>query len=155
MYELRAATLSQAMTPDSMKNFVPILAATMTALWLAGCRTAPVPFHPQESAKYSIESTGKFVVLDQPTPDAVICTGLQERRNSEGRLEVVANVKNQQDRRIEVQVRCVFKDVNGFSTGDETPWQTLSLGEIATEAVHYTAANGLAHKFTIAVRTGR
>jgi uncharacterized protein YcfL len=93
--------------------------------------------------------------LDQPAQGFVVCTGLQEHRNTEGRLEVVANVKNSADRPMTVQVRCVFKDANGFSTGDETPWQTLTLGEIATEAVRYTAANNLAHQYTIAVRSVR
>ena len=138
-----------------MKPALPLVAAVLFALGVAGCRSAPEPFRPQESAKYSIESTGKFVVLDPATLDSVICTGLQELRNGEGYLEVVANVKNRADRRIEVQVQCVFKDNNGFSTGDTTPWKTLTLGEVATEAVHYTAANNLAHKFTIAVRAAR
>jgi uncharacterized protein YcfL len=135
-----------------MKTIRAILAAAATAFFLAGCHSRPDPFLPPESTKYSVESTGKFVWMDPTTQASVTCTGLQERISSDGRLEVVANVKNRENRRILVQVRCVFKDDNGFSTGEETPWQTLDLGEEATEAVHYTAMNNLAHKYTIAVR---
>lgn len=134
-----------------MKKNLPYLVAA-TALWLGGCQTEPNSLLPRESTKYSIESTGKFALLDQPAQTAVTCSGLQERVNAEGRLEVVANVQNRGRSRLEVQVRCVFKDRNGFSTGDETPWQTLVLEDSATEAVRFAAANNLAQKFTVAVR---
>ena len=74
---------------------------------------------------------------------------------ADGRLEVVANVKNRESRRIQVQISCVFKDEQGFSTGDETPWQNLILSESATEAVRFTAMNAAAKKYTIRVRQAR
>jgi uncharacterized protein YcfL len=138
-----------------MKTHVPLLAALLLASLVTGCQTEPGPFLPQETTKYSIENTEKFVLMDRPTQVSVTCTGLQERLNADGRLEVVANVKNRENRRIQVQIRCVFKDEHGFSTGDETPWQTLILGEGATEAVHYAAMNASARKYTIAVRQAR
>jgi hypothetical protein len=85
----------------------------------------------------------------------VTCTGLQEITLPDGRLEVVANVKNRENRRLEVQVNCVFKDASGFSSGDETPWQTLILSEYATEAVRFTAMNGQARLYTVRVRQAR
>ena len=137
-----------------MTTNLPFLVAA-TALLLGGCQTGANSFLPQESTKYSIESTGKFALLDQPAQTAVTCSGLQERFNDEGRLEIVANVQNRSTSRLEVQVRCVFKDKNGFSTGDETPWQTLVLEDSATEAVRFAAVNNLAQKFTVAVRQAR
>ena len=73
----------------------------------------------------------------------------------DGRLEVVANVKNREARRIQVQINCVFKNDLGVSTGDETPFQTLILAENSTEAVRFTAMNALAKKYTIRVRQAR
>jgi hypothetical protein len=49
----------------------------------------------------------------------------------------------------------VFKDAAGFSSGDETPWQTLILSEYATEAVRFTAMNAQARKYTVRVRQAR
>ncbi len=64
-------------------------------------------------------------------------------------------MKNRESRRIQVQINCVFKDAQGVSTGDETPWQTLILSENATEAVRFTAMNAQAKKYTVRVRQAR
>lgn len=132
-----------------------VLAAAAGLLLLAGCATELGPFTPQDTTKYTVENTEKFVLLDKPTQYSVTCTGLQERTLPDGRLEVVANVKNRENRRIQVQVNCVFKDAQGFSTGDETPFQTLILAENSTEAVRFTAMNTLAKRYTIRVRQAR
>jgi uncharacterized protein YcfL len=131
-----------------------LLAATAGLVLLVGCAT-PGPFTPQDTTRYTIENTEKFVLLDKPTQVSVTCTGLQERTLADGRLEVVANVKNREAHRIEVQINAVFKDDQGFSTGDETPFQTLILAENSTEAVRFTAMNTLAKKYTIRVRQAR
>jgi len=134
-------------------------AFAMSALaFLSGCTTEsipPGPFAPQDTTKYTLENTDKFVLLDKTAQNYVTCTGLQERILGDGRLEVVANVKNRDNRRLQVQANCVFKDDQGFSTGDETPFQTLILAENSTEAVHFTAMNALAKKYTIRVRQAR
>ena len=65
------------------------------------------------------------------------------------------HVKNRENRRIQVQISCVFKDEQGAATGDETPFQNLILGENTTEAVRFTAMNTQAKKYTIRVRQAR
>ena len=142
-----------ALSPS--QRFVARLTALATLALLAGCATQPGPFPPLDTTKYTLENTDRFVLLDQPTQHSVTCTGLQERPLADGRLEVVANVKNREARRIQVQVNCVFKDEQGFSTGDETPWQTLILSENSTEAVRFTAMNPQAKKYTVRVRQAR
>ena len=129
--------------------------ATVTLALLAGCATEPGPFTPQDTTKYTVENTEKFVLLDKPTQVSVTCTGLQERLLPDGRLEVVANVKNREARRIQVQIQCVFKDEQRVSTGDETAWQTLILAENSTEAVRFTATNPQAKTYEIRVRQAR
>ncbi len=131
------------------------LFTALALLLLAGCASEPGPYIPQDTTKYTIENTEKFVLLDKPTQVSVTCTGLQERVLPDGRIEVVANVKNREDRRIQVQVNCVFKDAQGFTTGDETPFQNLILAENSTETVRFTAMNTLAKRYTIRVRQAR
>lgn len=132
-----------------------LAASLATAALTAGCvAPAPGPFAPLDTTKFTLENTDKFVLLDQPAQYSVTCTGLQERM-VDGRLEVVANVKNREARRIQVQINCVFKDEQGFSTGDETPFQTLILSENSTEAVRFNAMNTLAKKYTVRVRQAR
>ena len=139
----------------NLKNLIFSAALGSFAL-LTGCVTPePGPFAPLDTTKFTLENTDKFVLLDQPAQFSVTCTGLQERMLADGRLEVVANVKNRESRRIQVQINCVFKNEQGYSTGDETPFQTLILAENSTEAVSFTAMNNLAKKYTIRVRQAR
>src|ERR1041385_7914668 len=137
-----------------MKTTLLLVLAASACFW-GGCVAEPGPLAPQETTKYTLENTEKFVVLDRPAQNSVTCTGLQERTLADGRLEVVANVKNREPRRIQVQVNCVFKDEQGFPTGDETPFQTLILSENSTEAVPFTAMNTSAKKYTDRVRHAR
>jgi uncharacterized protein YcfL len=136
------------------KSFLPFVSFAVLAL-CGGCVSATGPFVPLDTTKYTLEYTDKFLLLDQPAQHSVTCTGLQQMTLGDGRLEVVANVKNRESRRIEVQINCVFKDDQGFSTGDETPWQTLMLSENATEAVRFTAMNNSARKYTVRIRQSR
>ena len=133
-----------------MKLISPLLLA---CLWLAGCQTEPADLLPRESAKYSLENTEKFRLLDPAAQSTITCTGLQERFNAAGRLEVVANLRNRTNQAVRVEARCVFRDAAGMETGDATPWQILALDAEATQAVPYLAANKLARTFTITVRS--
>jgi len=136
-------------------NKTVLFSVLAAAALLAGCQAPPGPYAPQDTTKYTLENTEKFVLMDPAVQTSVTCTGLQQRATADGRLEVVANVKNRENRRIQVQINCVFKDAQGFSTGDESPWQTLILGENTTEAVRFTAMNTQARDYTIRVRQAR
>jgi hypothetical protein len=149
-----ALSLSKRPVP-SLSKWPAFLVATVALAFSGGCVSEPGPFAPLDTTKFTLENTDRFVLLDKPAQYSVTCTGLQERPLADGRLEVVANVKNREARRIQVQINCVFKDDQGFSTGDETPWQTLILSENSTEAVRFTAMNTLARKYTVRVRQAR
>jgi len=112
-------------------------------------------YAPQNPTKYDYENKLKFVLLDHDVQRSVTCSGLSERFTDDGRLEVIAKVRNRLNRRIEVQINCVFKDLQGTPTGDETPFQTLILSENAQEGVKFTAMNNLAKGYTIRVRQAR
>jgi uncharacterized protein YcfL len=136
-----------------MKKTRLSLAGLAALALFAGCSHGP--YAPKDTTKYNLESTEKLVLMDKQVQYSVTSTGIQQRINSDGRLEVVANLKNRENRRIQVQVSCVFKDDQGFSTGDETPWQTLILGENTTEAVIFKSMNAQARNYTIRVRQAR
>lgn len=135
------------------KHLVSLSAAAL--LLLAGCATQPAGPAPQESTKFTVENTEKFVLLDKASQAAITCTGLQERTLPDGRIEVVANLKNRESHPFQLQVNCVFKDEQGFSTGDETVFQTVTIGRRDTEAVRFTAANDKARKYTLRVREAK
>ena len=87
--------------------------------------------------------------------NSVTCPGIQETRLPDNRLQVAAHLRNRENRRIQVQIQCVFKDEQRVSTGDETAWQTLILAENSTEAVRFTAMNPQAKTYEIRVRQAR
>jgi uncharacterized protein YcfL len=109
-------------------------------------------YRPVNTDKYAIENTDRIALLDKHVEISVTCSGLQERFLDDGRLEIFANLRNREERRIEVQVRCVFKDSQGFSSGDETPYNTVILTENGQETVHFVSMNNLAKRYTIQIR---
>lgn len=133
-------------------TFFSLIGAALVAVF-AGCSTGP--YAPKDTTKYNLENTEPLVLMDKRVQHSVTSTGIEKRINDDGRLEVVANIKNRENRRIQVQVSCVFKNEQGFSTGDETPWQTLILGENTTEAVNFKSMNNQARNFTVRVRQAR
>jgi len=141
----------------TMKRLSYISLAVLTGglAVLAGCATAPVVDLAQESTKYTIESTEKFVARDRIVQATVTCTGLRERIRPDGRFEVVANLKNRDEQPQRIQISCVFKDPQGIPTGDTVPTQTVKLDGNATETVRFTSTTPQARLYTISVRQAR
>jgi uncharacterized protein YcfL len=134
--------------------FVPVLATLM----VAGCASSHDhgPYLPQQSGTPPYESTEPVVLLDPGVQISVTTIGQPYAQTlPDGRMEVAAQLRNRENRRIEVQANCVFKDANGISTGDETPFQTVILTENATEHLKFTSANEKAKRYTIRVRQAR
>jgi uncharacterized protein YcfL len=154
-----------------MKNKIPLILFGSLSFVLGGCmevnekvesahRTVVTghpggAYVPRNATVYDLENRGQLVLMDKGVQHSVTTSGIQEGINAEGRLEVVANIRNRENRRIQVQINCVFKDAQGFSTGDETPWQNLILTENSQEAVRFISMNDKAQKYTIRVRQAR
>jgi len=127
-------------------------------LVVAGCKSTSDkgPYLPRTSKTPAYESTEPVVLMDPGVQHSLTATGQPLAQIlPDGRLEVTVQLRNRENRRIEVQANCVFKDVNGISTGDETPWQTVILTENSTEHVKFVSANEKAKRYTIRVRQAR
>lgn len=147
------------------------LATIVAGLLAAGCRPAAQsissatqtvvtghpggPYPPKNTNKYALENQAKFIAADYGAQRSITCTGMQERVLEDGRLEVAANLRNRLNRRIQVQVQCVFKDAQGFGTGDDTPWQDVIFTENTQETVRFTSLNDKARGYTVRVREAR
>jgi hypothetical protein len=137
-------------------SIVALLASGAAVLLVAGCSTHDKgPYLPEWSQTPAYETREPVVLLDPGVQYSVTYTGVQEQPLPDGRLQVVVHLRNRENRRIEVQANCVFKDLNGFLTGDETPFKMVILTENATEDVTFTSMNNLAKKFTVRVRQAR
>jgi hypothetical protein len=121
------------------------------SVFLAGCAHEGAAL-PVNTTKFDTENTSQYALMGPRVQRSITFSGTQQRVLEDGRLQVITNVRNRENRRIEVQISCVFKDEQNFSTGDETPWQTLIITENAQEAVNFTSMNNRAKNYTIRVR---
>ena len=94
-------------------------------------------------------------MLDPGVDRSIEVVETDDRTLDDNRLEVTAKIHNRENRRIEVQVNCVFMDGKKVPTGDETPFQALILTENATETVKFTSMNSQAKRYLIRVRQAR
>ena len=138
------------------KSLISLLAASGAVLLAAGCSTHDKgPYLPEGVKTPAYEGREPVVLFDPGVQYSVTCVSLQEKTLPDGRLEVIAHLRNRENRRIEVQANCVFKDQNGFSTDDESPFAMVILTENATEDARFVSMNNLAKKYTIRVRQAR
>jgi hypothetical protein len=124
---------------------------------LTGCRSDydHGAYLPVNTLVNNVETTSPVVLLDPAVQYSVACPAIQETHLSDGRLQVVASLRNRENRRIQVQVNCIFKDAQGFSTGDEAPFQSAFLDENASDNVRFTSMSDKAQGYTIHVRQAR
>jgi len=116
----------------------------------AGCHTGGA-YTPVNTNKYNVENAEPVVLMDARVQRSVSSSGVQETMLPDGRLQVVANLRNREERRIEVQAQCEFKDAQGFPV-DSTPWTTVILTERGQEGVKFVSMNDKAKRYTIRVR---
>jgi uncharacterized protein YcfL len=140
-----------------IRPFSAICQAAVAAVLVAGCATESETgaFLPENSEQFTQEKTASFVLMDPGALHSVTHAGLSSVVLPDGRLQATAIVRNRENRRLQVQVQCVFKDVAGCATGDETPWQTLILTENGMETVTYQSMDDRAKTFTVRVREAR
>ncbi len=137
-----------------MKKSLSAIGVLLSAAALfTGCQS-PGAKLPVNTAKYGYENISNFVLMDSGAQRSVTSSGIQENRLPDGKLEVAANVRNRENRRIQVQINCEFKDVQGFVV-DSTPWQTLILTENGQETVRFASVNNQASRYTVRVREAR
>ena len=137
------------------RHTVSVLAPLCAIAVLCGCGATISPQSPQYTTKFTVENTDKFMALDSGTEAAVSCTGLQERMLPDGRLEVVANVKNRGAGPVRVQAQCLFLDEHGAPVDAPQPWQILSIAADSTAVVRFTAPGLSARRYSIRVRAAR
>ena len=138
------------------KSIMAGIIAGAAGVLVSGCATSPKDtgaYLPVNTTANDVENHAGIVLLSPGVQASVTCSGVQQRTLPDGRLEVTANIRNRENRRLQVQVNCVFKDAQGFPTeGEETPFRNLILTENAQEGVPFTSMNNLAKNYTIRIR---
>jgi Protein of unknown function (DUF1425) len=138
------------------RAFLSLLTAGGTILLAAGCSSHDKgPYLPQNPKTPAYEGREPVILMDPGVQYSLTCSGINETILPDGRLQVVAHLRNRENRRIEVQANCTFRDQNGFSGGDDTPFVTVILTENGTQDATFVSANNQARKYTIHVRQAR
>ena len=140
-----------------MKKNLFVLALLAPALaFLAGCASDHDhgAYTPKATTINNPEDSAPFVLFDKGAQYSVTCSGLEPQRLADGRLQIAANIRNRENRRIQVQINCVFKDGQGFPL-EETPFQNLILDENAQEGIQFVSLYDRAQRYTIRVREAR
>lgn len=132
--------------------FTPIIFAAFVLVFV-GCAHRGA-YLPVNAAVNDLENRANLVLLDRPAQNSVTCSGVQETRLPDGRLQVAAHLRNREERRIQVQANCEFKDAQGFVV-DSMPFQNVFLDENAQEDVTFTSMNTDAVNYTIRVRQAK
>ncbi len=136
-----------------MKNQLTLLFTLAVLTAGTGCQHGGA-YAPVNTTKYDLENQANFVLMDPGAQRSVTCSGIQQTTLPDGRLRVAANVRNRENRRIQVQVQCEFKDAQGF-TIDSSPWNTLILTENEQQTVTFDSMNAQAKRYTIRIREAR
>ncbi len=142
---------SAVTTIFNMKNYLLISALSAGLLAAIGCQSGGGAYTATDTTNHAIENSETVVLLGSGVHHSVTSTGVQETALPDGRMQVIANLRNKESRRIEVQAQCEFKDAQGFPV-DSTPWQTVVLTENAQEGVKFVSFNDKAKRYTIRVR---
>jgi len=139
-----------------MKRILLSCLAVATLPWLhTGCQSPETgALTPQNTTKFDTELKEKFVLMDPDTQHSITCMGLKETPLTDGRLQVDAQVRNRENRRLQVQVQCEFKDALGFAL-DSTSLENLILTENSIETKTFVSANDKAKRYTVRVRQAR
>jgi hypothetical protein len=138
------------MKKQLFKNVLALSMAGTALACFSGCHTGGA-YLPENTTRYSYEDAANLVLLDSRVQRSITSPGIQQTTLPDGRLEVVANLRNREERRIQVQVQCEFKDAQGFPV-DSTPWTTLILSERSQEGARFVSSNDKAKRYTVRVR---
>ena len=133
----------------------PVVLAAALAFLCAGCAHGPFQARGPRGEEDVLEQTETLVLMDRKLLDDLSITGQKADWTSDARLKVRALIKNRIRETIRLQVQTIFKDADGFATGDETNWELVLLGPHETHDYSCTAMNTKAQKYVIRVRYAR
>jgi len=105
-----------------MMKIILLLSMAMV-VFLSSC-VGPYTATREDNA---LEVTEKVVLMDDKLQDDITITGLRSSRLANGLLKVEAQIKNQTDKSLPLQVKVRFKDKDNFFV-DETNWMPVVLG---------------------------
>ncbi len=137
------------------------ISRTMAGVLLAGIVAASTSACSKRSKspdfarvdKEAIEaSTAPVNILDHDLRNRVAADQATKTRMEDGRLEVRVNLRNSTRKDLDVLARCVFKDTQGISLGDETEWEPFFFAPQQIQTYIARSRTAEASTFSVEVR---
>lgn len=129
-----------------------IIALILAVIFIAGCSMAPARGKKPFWARDYIEENDTFVHLDSGLEGSLRLVEEATSKTEDLRLIVKAKLMNRYTQTLRVQIQTVFKDKDGFATGDETNWELVLIPAKAYYYYEAKAMNTRAEKYVIRCR---
>lgn len=143
------ATLANLLSGRSRR--LAVVGAVLLSVALAGC-AGPAQTPAVTATRYTLADTAKVALLDATVRQAVECTGLQVSRRADGRMEVIASLKNLGRPTLAVRVSAIFSGPMGEASAGETAWHRLTLEGNNTVVARFVSRDARAADFVVRVR---
>jgi uncharacterized protein YcfL len=129
-----------------------VLALCIATFAVAGCGKPKGPDVPISQEKALTKSKAQVNLLGKKLKDQIASELQEKKRLDDGRMDIAVNLRNRTTKRLNLEVRTVFKDDRGISTGDETSWTDLYLEPMQSQTYRATSKTPNPESYTVEVR---
>ncbi|MCC6546420.1 hypothetical protein IT570_04555 [Candidatus Sumerlaeota bacterium] len=124
-----------------------------TGLIFTGCsRASRGPDTADGNAKAFDRTRARINLLDTKLDSKIASDFSGEEKLPDGRMQAVLNMRNKTSKNLHVQIRTVFKDGFGLSTGDESPWEEMYFSPRQAKTYRVQSKLATAASYTVEVR---
>lgn len=122
------------------------------AIMLAGCAGVPAKGIKPIKESQLYEETETFVYLSKGMNKRLLLSDQLVSATEDGRLVVKAKLFNKLSENLRVQFQTIFKDKDGYPTGDQTNWELVVIPHNAYYYYEVKAMNTKAEKYVTRCR---
>lgn len=119
---------------------------------ITGCWSVPAKGIKPKKASQLYEETETFVYLSRGLNKQLLLADQAVSTTEDGRLVVKAKLFNKRAEDLRVQIQTVFKDSDGYPTGDETNWELIIIPHNAYYYYEAKAMNTKGQKYVCRCR---
>ncbi len=122
------------------------------AILITGCFSVPAKGIKPKKASQFYEETETFVYLSKGLNKQLLLADQAVSTTEDGRLVVKAKLFNKLAQDLRVQIQTIFKDKDGYPTGDETNWELILIPHNAYYYYEAKAMNTKGQKYVCRCR---
>jgi uncharacterized protein YcfL len=138
------------------RSLTLLFAAALTCTVAAGCsKRSSGPHMPKSEKKALVSAKFPVNVLDKKLESRIASETQSTNVREDGLREVAVTVRNRSYEQLHVQIRTVFKDADGISTGDESMWDDVYLSPQQSQTYRQVSKSAAPPLYTVEVRLPR